>query len=251
MPVPTIDPKTSVLALTEGQSYYIEFTATESPTSWAITEGALPTGLSFDTTDGRITGTPDTESAGSVYKIHVTATNATGTSAELVVVMGVERATITMGAAVEVDVSIRNGAVTLPLLDEFDIETGMPIMHAKTGDVFPLDIGWVKNGYPTDITAQAFAVTAKEFEGESAYTLSTGSWRQVGTGLGTRYLVVIDLSAAALESIAGNYEGDKDTFVDMVCEIEAEYFTDVGTATPLDSTRTSQHFILRLHRDLG
>ena len=50
--------------------------ATETPTSWAIT-GALPAGLSFNTTTGIITGTPTTPSRS--WHL-ITATNGSGTS---------------------------------------------------------------------------------------------------------------------------------------------------------------------------
>ena len=53
--------------------------ASENPTSYAITSGTLPDGLSLDPTTGAITGTPT--AAGTGVVVAVTASNATGTSA--------------------------------------------------------------------------------------------------------------------------------------------------------------------------
>lgn len=58
-------------------SFDLSTLATNSPTSYAITGGALPAGLSLNTSTGDITGTPTT--AGS-YSITFTATNTGGTS---------------------------------------------------------------------------------------------------------------------------------------------------------------------------
>ena len=53
--------------------------ASENPTSYAITSGTLPDGLSLDPATGAITGTPT--AAGTGVVVAVTASNATGTSA--------------------------------------------------------------------------------------------------------------------------------------------------------------------------
>jgi len=52
--------------------------ATNSPTSWAVTSGSLPAGLTLNTSGGVISGTPTT--AGT-FTFSITATNAGGTSA--------------------------------------------------------------------------------------------------------------------------------------------------------------------------
>ncbi|MFN8308372.1 MAG: YDG domain-containing protein [Chitinophagales bacterium] len=57
-------------------SYFIS--ATNSPTSYAISSGTLPPGLSLNTTTGEISGTP---TAVSTAAVDVTATNGSGTSA--------------------------------------------------------------------------------------------------------------------------------------------------------------------------
>ncbi|WP_245569852.1 YDG domain-containing protein, partial [Flavobacterium soli] len=63
---------------TVGSAFSYSIVATNSPTSYAISSGTLPTGLNLNTTTGQITGTPTTAGSSSV---DVTATNVSGTSA--------------------------------------------------------------------------------------------------------------------------------------------------------------------------
>ena len=62
---------------TVGTTLNYQISATNAPTSYAISSGSLPLGLSLNTTSGSISGTPTTAGNSSV---DVTATNATGTS---------------------------------------------------------------------------------------------------------------------------------------------------------------------------
>ncbi len=250
MPVPVIDSNTSILAMIEAREYYYQFSATESPTSWAITDGEVPSGMAFDTVTGVLSGTPDLESAGSIYKLHLTATNGSGTSAETVITMGVEYAPFQEGGSIDIEVSLRTGVVSMPLVESTNSE-GLQIIHMKRGDVFPINMKLMKDGYPNDLSVTNIKVFTKEFEPEALVTLSNGIWRQIGSGLGTVYQVVVDLGNSALDAILSNYEDDQDTVVDMRCEIQFDYLQDVGTAEPLSAVRTTRSFILRLHRDLG
>ena len=92
MAAPVINTDTSVFAFTRGRYYSVAFTATNTPTSWTIAGGALPDGMSLDTGTGIISGAPNRDSEGSVFKLTLTATNgAAETSAETVFTIGVER----------------------------------------------------------------------------------------------------------------------------------------------------------------
>jgi len=73
---PVVTAATETATVSSAYSYYV--VATNFPTSYAITSGTLPAGLSFNTATGQISGAPT--STGS-YAIDVTATNSGGTSA--------------------------------------------------------------------------------------------------------------------------------------------------------------------------
>jgi hypothetical protein len=62
-------------------AYSVSLAASNSPTSWAITSGSLPTGLAFNASTGAITGTT---ALGGSWSITVTATNGGGTSSPVV-----------------------------------------------------------------------------------------------------------------------------------------------------------------------
>jgi len=81
MPAPILSPTTTILALTRGRFYSIQLAlAYGSPaaTSWSVTSGGFPDGMTLNTTTGRISGTPSRESEGSVFVAQLTANNASG-----------------------------------------------------------------------------------------------------------------------------------------------------------------------------
>ena len=80
-----------------GTPFTYNIIATNAPTSYAVSSGTLPNGLTLNTTTGEISGTPTT--AGSV-SVDVTATNVGGTStpATLSFTIGLANQTITFGA---------------------------------------------------------------------------------------------------------------------------------------------------------
>ena len=83
---------------TVGTALSANITATNSPTSYAISSGMLPTGLSLNGTTGRISGTPTAAGNGTV--VAVTATSAGGTSAAANLTFNIAQGsqTITFGA---------------------------------------------------------------------------------------------------------------------------------------------------------
>lgn len=82
---------------TVGAAFTYTIVATNTPTSYAISSGNLPTGLALNTATGAITGTP---SAAGSFSVDVTATNGGGTSAPATLSFTIAKAnqTITFGA---------------------------------------------------------------------------------------------------------------------------------------------------------
>lgn len=62
---------------TQGQAFSYNMTSTNSPTSWALSSGSLPVGVTLNTSTGTLSGTP---SGVGNFTPSFTATNATGTS---------------------------------------------------------------------------------------------------------------------------------------------------------------------------
>jgi hypothetical protein len=82
---------------TVGVPFTYSIVASNSPTSFAVTLGTLPSGLSLNTSNGQITGTP---TAAGTFVVSVTASNAAGTStpATLTFTIAQGSQTITFGA---------------------------------------------------------------------------------------------------------------------------------------------------------
>ena len=82
---------------TVGTVFTFNISATNSPTSYTLTNGTLPEGLSMNTTTGAITGTP---TAAGTANVTVTATNAIGTSSPATISFNIAKAsqTITFGS---------------------------------------------------------------------------------------------------------------------------------------------------------
>lgn len=82
---------------TVGSPFSFTISATNTPTSYALSSGTLPAGLSLNTTSGAIIGTPTAVGSPSVT---VTATNATGTSTPATLSFSIAKGnqTITFGA---------------------------------------------------------------------------------------------------------------------------------------------------------
>jgi uncharacterized protein YhjY with autotransporter beta-barrel domain len=76
--VPVITSASSANGQT-GQPFSHQITATYSPTSYAISAGALPPGVTLNTSSGLISGTPTTVGT---FNVTVSATNATGTGTQ-------------------------------------------------------------------------------------------------------------------------------------------------------------------------
>ena len=74
-PVPVVTAATLTATVSSAYSYTV--IATNSPTSYTLASGALPSGLSFNTTTGVISGTPTVTGS---FSFTITATNAGGTS---------------------------------------------------------------------------------------------------------------------------------------------------------------------------
>lgn len=247
MAIPVISTTTSILALVKGRAFTFQPAATNTPTSWAIIAGALPSGLTLSSTTGRISGVPEAEG---VFVADLRATNGSGNSTSLSLAFGVEIIPFESDSALQIDIDLATGFVTNPRSSE-DVP-----LYLKSADRVVLSVGFTRDGILQDIPGLAMInVGLKEFEPEALVLLNDGAVQKTGDYETTRYNVVLDLLhpdvAASLQAIFSNREDDQQTAFYAPTEIEwfvnAEVFTGAG---PQILNRTSRTFLSIIAREL-
>ncbi len=193
MPAPVIEPTSSILDFEQHQPWSFQPFATNAPTSWSI-DPIAPAGMSFDPVRGTLAGA--CTSAG-VYVFGLRAINGDGTSAPLVLTVGIEPATASSprNSAVEVDIDlitrqakVVGAAGTANYLHAVKFRDDL-IYHVrfKKGDVVMAN----------EITELAFAFKT---EPQGRVLASSDEWEQVVFGSSPVYAVHSLLSASALRN---------------------------------------------------
>ncbi len=137
-----------------GTQFSYQIQATENPTSYAITSGTLPAGLTLDTTTGIISGTP-TEATTSQVSIEVTATNSVGTSAPAVISFTINKGDQTITGFDDATINFATTqSVTLPATTD----QGNPIIYSSSNPA----IATVSGNVLTFVQTGTVTVTATE-----------------------------------------------------------------------------------------
>ena len=147
---------------TVGTEYSQSLAADNNPTSWSVTEGDLPDGLSLNS-DGTITGTP---TAAGTYTFTVTATNSAGSDSE--------EYTLTIKAVSVTDVSLdkdtlslyTGGSETLTATVEPDNATNKNVTWSSDKP----EVATVENGKVTAKAAGTATITVTTEDGEKTAT---------------------------------------------------------------------------------
>lgn len=133
---------------------------------------------------------------------------------------------------VEMDVDLVTGKVTV--LGAEEAEWGPPItapreegkrraaLAVKSGDRFPVSIGFTRGGILQDLPLSALAVGAKENAPEGLLELTTGTFVKVGSGSSARYKTDLIISSDAWLAALSNNEEDTGIYVDALAEIQLE-----------------------------
>lgn len=245
MAIPIIDTTTSVLGYRQGESWMYQpaTTNTPAPTSWAWS--GLPPGVAANETTGVIEG-PAT--ATGVFLTRLTATNDDGTSAPLVIPIGIFGRAWGDDGSLPINIDVRTGVVSPH--DATQWGRGEPVAACKSGDHLIFDIGFTSNGVgliPLDMSVILFGL--KEFEPEGMLDVSDGSYETIGEWDDTRYRIICKIEAAKVEAALSNYEDDSGTWFDALCEIQWTQIVMVQ-GEPQALTRTSQTFLLRIFREM-
>ena len=255
MPVPVVDTATSVLAWQRGKYYAFQpalAVASDAATGWNIASGVLPDGLTLNGTSGLISGTVDREAEGSVWTVQLRASNASGNSTPVRLTFGVEYADIEADGALHAIFDLDSGMVGFLGLDQ-KAEDGLAIAHVKGKDEFPLSLQFTRRKSVVDLPVTGITVSAKRYEPESVIALQASGDDVVykeGDGETARFLVWLDLSAAAITNALADEEEDDGTAVAVLAEFQVSYFVDMGEEDEREATRTSLSFWLMVHRDL-
>lgn len=244
MPVPVIDPLTSLLAFTQGLKVNVQPSATESPTSWACTN--LPTGLSINTTTGLISGVPSEPWLG---KSVLTATNGSGTSTPVTLDVAVTaNDKYDTVAAVEIDIDVETKVVWCP-----SVTNGTPPIFAARGDKVMVSIGLRKQGLLQDLNLNFIKAYVKEFDDDGEdYAVNDGTVEKIGSGIQTRYLILLDFTGAEFASLLAEYEKAEGTsaFPLMQFEVHQQEIAPGGSISE-NLPWSSRLFYLWLQRDLN
>lgn len=249
MPVPVINPTTSILAYRKGEYFAFQPAATNSPTSWSAT--GLPPGMTINATTGLIQGAPTVQG---VYDVTLIASNALGPSAPLVVPVGVESVPYETDASIELDFDLDTGIVTRTRGGSASKDA---VLFGKRGDKFVVAVGLIKEGVLMDIPVVALAIGVKEFEPDPLVVLNDGIFRRSGDYETTRYKIVVDLNnpnipgGKSLPGTLSDYEADAGTGFDAIGEIQLVHlYAPVEGVMMQQFTRSSKNFIFRIERDL-
>lgn len=246
MPIPVIQPISSVFGYRRYQAFQFQFVATNSPTSWTCSP--IASGLYFDTNIGRIGGAAIYPG---VFPFYVTATNASGTSVPQLFVMGIEDALVTSPSCMtEVVFDVGTRQVTRSGAQPTASDKPAELVAIKYGDDLLLNVICAKFGVRYVPTLVSLKLAIKEYEPERIVLQST-SFASYGAGDNASYVVHVKLENSALKSILSNYEDDTATEVVVLAELEmVETNPTVPLVGPATIRTTSLTFRIRIPRDI-
>lgn len=241
MPVPVISDEFPLLLAQVGEAFNLTLYATESPTSWAWSN--LPTGLSFNTTTGVLTGAPTT--AG-VSTCALTATNGSGTSAPINFVFKVIASALDDHGLVDLDFDLQTGLVVNP-----KITTG-PQLFGKDGDKIGIALGLVRAGAlrTLDVTNVKVTVRNSYDEGEICTVYDAAPAAPLDAQA-PRYRLLFDLTAADILNTIAEFEGKPVPF-ELAAKIDIELtYTIEEIDSITEAVRTSVSFAMHLAKSLA
>lgn len=209
-----------------------------------------------------------------VFNCGLTATNGDGTSAVLMLTIGIAAAAASTalltnsGYQATIDVATKlvtigsaaaSAATNSPALTaETDPSTSpsirpAPIFFARQNDSFLIWLNFVKNGVPCNLTITALSIALKHMESESRIILGD-TMIQVGSGAGSFFGLYCDLaSAAGLADILANYQGDDGTSFDALAEFAWEETNAAhgGGFGPVSFKFSTQDFGVQIATDMA
>lgn len=201
MPAPVITAPESVRVIPRGVAESYQLSATNTPTSWAVATGALPTGLSIDNA-GLISGTP---TASGAVQCTITASNGTVSAAgALIYVVLASAAGLPANSfALALDWNLGDDKVSLAGIKTAPQPAGQPpaagqtapLVEIKAGQTMALSIGFLVAGTLTDTGIDALGATLKQNEEDAgvAIEIDDEDITVTGSGSTTRHEVIVTI----------------------------------------------------------
>jgi hypothetical protein len=256
MAAPIINPAVSLLTLTQGRYYelqLVEAVGSSAATGWQVFRGALPSGLSLNTSTGKISGTPNARAAeGSVWLTQIRATNGDGASTPLELTWGIERAEVEADGGIHAVFDLDTGAVAFPGSDQRTSDN-RPVVHVRAGNKLPLTLILGRRGEVIDLAVSSVEVggrqTADEPITRSFRAEDDTSLLKIGEGESTRYLVTLDLTSPDLGTDVASQPGRKGVGVPYISSIRIQWGVDMGGEAPEIYTRSSLEFWTIVHAE--
>jgi hypothetical protein len=253
MATPTISATQTVLAWAVGQEFSFQLLATGEPTAWRVAPGTfLPNGVLLDTASGRIYGSG---TIAGVWDVRFIASNADGDSEPMLFTIGLFD--VPQGRDVSKAVVINTGtwAVTLP--DPFAAEAPLAAAAGgvRYGDIVTFSLRFVEAAatvvFPKLLAAK-FSVKGLDTDPVFFVTEDWSYKTSVvydGSGYVRRYFVNVNFTDAALFAFLGDYEADRGTQANCLCEFQLIFSRYPGAGPGEINRITTQPFLLRMHRD--
>jgi hypothetical protein len=222
MSAPVIDPTQENLACFQWRPAAFQPRASDTPTSWAVTSGGLPIGVTINGTTGLCSGTPTTPG---VYVFGLTATNGEGAGNEASFCWPVRATSSTPGASIDVVIDLIDLVPRLagpPLIPSAASSAAAaatapasetPVLHsAKYGSDLFYAVTFEKNEAAADLTMTNVVATLKEFDTDAVLCSSDDDEEVVSfLAEGDTYRVYLKLAGDALAAALSNYERQKGT----------------------------------------
>jgi len=242
MAVPTINESPGYEIVASGAAYAKTLTATNTPTSWALS--GQPSGIVISS-GGAISGTPSVTTA-TAYTFSATATNGDGTSAAktwLVVVVPAAVGAVAGDPKRYLDFDLTYGTLQIPGKGTPQPATRPPLFAEKAaaltswrvGDRFELAVGALQDGVLQDLDVTRVEVVIREFESDPGYVVGELDIAETGTSTTRRFVTTVFLDPDQFDAILSGYEGDAATLATMYLGVRLELPDDDREYSGTDS----------------
>jgi hypothetical protein len=260
MPVPVINKTQSALTFGLGQPFSFSFSATNSPTEWAILpEEVIPHGFVFNTKTGVLSGSGQMPG---IWIITLTASNGDGDSVSEVFTIGVFDTAGRKEIFKSVSINTDTWVATFPdpaTARAADVVRGLVALEASAtqaryGDDLLLKITFTSGGSEAQLPLVGARFAMKGMDTEAPFlTTSEGSFRRTSSIAAGQFIqnywLHVSMENPALSDFLMDYENDITTEVNVSCELEMMFERPETAAGPLLQKVTTVPFLMRVRRD--